>query len=162
MKDDIRKPNVILYGKKYMYHVTRNGDIYDVRNGKEVKKELHNHEYSVVTLYGKNYVRGIKIAVHRLVAETYNHNNPNNYMEIRHKNGNTVDNRASNLEYVKTKHYSKPVMYEGKKSVLCVETGTIYPSLWEVEIQLGLYENKIRKCCDGKLETCGGCHWQYI
>lgn len=37
--------------------------------------------------------------VHELVAATFVPN-PNNYTNVRHKNGNTLDNRADNLEWI--------------------------------------------------------------
>ena len=59
--------------------------------------ELKADGYLHIELKGKDYL------VHNLVAETFLNGNkpiPEGYV-VRHKNGNTIDNRADNLEIVK-------------------------------------------------------------
>ena len=48
-----------------------------------------------------------------------------------------------------------------KRSVLCVENNTIYPSIQECARQLGLWATLICKCCKGRLKTTGGLHFKY-
>jgi group I intron endonuclease len=47
------------------------------------------------------------------------------------------------------------------RSVRCVETGVIYPTLAEAARANGLQHSKISLCCQGKRHTTGGYHWEY-
>lgn len=50
-----------------------------------------------------------------------------------------------------------------RKSVLCVETGVVYPSAREASRQTGVNVAGICLAIKGeRLKTSGGCHWQYI
>lgn len=48
------------------------------------------------------------------------------------------------------------------KSVMCKETGIIYPSVGEAERQTGILKTSIAKCANGKAITAGGYRWGYI
>jgi group I intron endonuclease len=50
----------------------------------------------------------------------------------------------------------------GKKSVICIETQKQFSSLKEVERVMNIRSSSIGMCCNGKLKTSGGYHWQYI
>ncbi len=56
-------------------------------------------------------------------------------------------------DYVKKK-FGKPVM--------CIETGIEYYAAIEAERKTGIYNSSISKCCNNKIKTAGGYHWQYI
>ena len=47
------------------------------------------------------------------------------------------------------------------KSVLCVETNTVYRTMHEAAKRTGVYLNGICQCCKGKGKTAGGYHWKY-
>ena len=47
------------------------------------------------------------------------------------------------------------------KPVCCIETGKIYSSILEVELD-GFSSKHISSVCNGKRKTAGGCHWQYV
>ena len=65
-------------------------------------------------------------------------------------------------EAIKGKHIngklSKPVLQINKDTN---EIITEFPSVGEVERQLGFYQSNISRCCKGKRKTCGGFKWQY-
>ena len=47
-----------------------------------------------------------------------------------------------------------------KKIIQCVETGIVYESVKEASIKLGISENDILDCLNGKYETAGQYHFQ--
>ena len=83
-----------------------NRNRYQKLKGKTLKYCDNGHGYKLVFL-NKNSIRR-NFYVHRLVAEAFIPN-PNNYLEINHKNLDKNDNRVENLEWVtqleNKKHY---------------------------------------------------------
>lgn len=94
------------YIKDYegLYSVTEDGKIFATAkyNWKErfLKPWLIGHGYEVVSLYKNGKQR--KFLIHRLVAQAYIPN-PKGLREVNHKNGNRLDNRVENLEWVSSK-----------------------------------------------------------
>lgn len=90
------------YGGKYQ--VSDHGKVRSLSawsKGKELKGGLtkgNPHQYRYVLLVGKGR-KDIKTKyIHRLVAEAFIEN-PNDYEEVNHKDGNTLNNFADNLEW---------------------------------------------------------------
>lgn len=48
------------------------------------------------------------------------------------------------------------------KQVLCVETGEIFESVSEAHRKTGIHQSNISFACNGKLQTSGGYHWQFV
>ena len=48
------------------------------------------------------------------------------------------------------------------RKVICVETGEVYRSIRQVEIQTGISHSTISHCCNGKGKTAGGYHWKFV
>lgn len=53
-----------------------------------------------------------------------------------------------------TKHHGK--------SILCIETNIIYPSIKEAGRLTNLCSRSIQSCCKGKTKSCGGFSWQFV
>ena len=49
-----------------------------------------------------------------------------------------------------------------KKPVICIETGEIFESMTDAMKKGYTDKRKIKKCCQGELETYKGFHWKYI
>ena len=46
--------------------------------------------------------------------------------------------------------------------IKCIETGIIYTSACEASRHLGIIRNNISSCCNGKGQTAGGYHWEFV
>ena len=64
--------------------------------------------------------------------------------------------------YDKTSLEDLGIEYNGKRYVLCIETGKIYKTAREVKRELGCDDSAISKCCKGQMKTAYGYHWKYI
>lgn len=78
------------------YIIYSNGQIYSVRSKKFLKPRINNSGYEFVT-FCVNWKKTNK-TVHRLVAESFIPN-PNNFIEINHKDMNKINNCIHNLEW---------------------------------------------------------------
>lgn len=144
--------------------------------------QYSNDEYGhqVVDLYvnGKRHHRYLAV----LVAEAFIPN-PNNYPEVRHKDGNPYNNHVSNLEWGThgdnmhdairhgTFHYFTPEEDEMSLRVLRkpvkainIETGKEYnfPSLAEAARTLGVYQSNITHVLSGFYKQTGGFRFEYL
>lgn len=140
--------------------VRKNGMSLWVRGG-ILKPSIASHGYMVVVLANKGHLK--QYLVHRLVAEAFL-DNPNNYKEVNHKDGNKLNNDVSNLEFCtyteNLKHAYKNNLRKTKKYI-CVETGKEYSSTVEIEKLTGISRQHITQCCKGIRKTTGGYHWKY-
>jgi len=48
------------------------------------------------------------------------------------------------------------------RQVVCIETGAVYRSIRQAEINTGISHSTISNCCNGKGKTAGGFHWKFV
>lgn len=99
---------------------------YEVSNMGRIKSKIGNHAIIMKPYITKNgyarlqiYIEGHRYSkfVHSLVASTWLHNPESLDYEIHHKDFNSLNNKASNLEYIsKLKHYEKH--YKTRKEII--------------------------------------------
>lgn len=77
------------------YSVSTNGDIRNNKTGRILKLHLGTSGYLQVMLGRKT----VPMYVHRIVAKVFL-DNPNNYPQVDHINGDKTDNRVENLRWV--------------------------------------------------------------
>lgn len=149
----------------------RNGSIRTIK-GKILKPNKNRYGYLMVPLNNKGIQK--YMSIHRLVASAFVQNESLFNNEINHLDENKENNCASNLEWSDRKHncnfgsrnerLAKSNINHPKRSkkIKCLETGVVYPSINEVERQLGFSHCHISQCCRGKRNTCGKLHWKYV
>ena len=105
---------------------------------------------------GKSYNK----MVHRIVGEAFV-SNPDNLLEINHKDKNTTNNRADNLEWVTSSDnhnhgVSTRKSYSYRKKVKCLETDEVFDSISAAGRSVNADATQIvesiqaNRCCKGK------------
>lgn len=169
-------------GYEGIYQVSDKGRIKSLNWNKTGKKKLlkihvsKKHGYSEVHLSkeGKDEVP----RVHRLVAQAFIPN-PDNLPQVNHKDEDKTNNNVDNLEWCTAKYNTnygtgKQRRAEKRKNSdkrrkpiaqftfdLPCELVKVWPSLREIERQLGFAHANIVKCCKGKCEQAYGYQWAY-
>ena len=159
-------------GYEGLYEVSDQGRVR--RNGKILKPGKNNWGYLQVFLSKNEILKTSKI--HRLVASAFIPN-PQNLPEINHKDENKTNNCLDNLEWCThdyntnygtrnaraaeriSEKLSKPVLQFDKEGNFIRE----WPSIMEVERELGINNSNVSKCCLGRygFKTAGGFVWRY-
>lgn len=151
------------------YQVSNMGRVKSLKYGKEriLKQNKLNNGYVQVILYD-NEGKTKGMLVHRLVATAFVQNDSLFNNEVNHIDENPLNNCASNLEWcdhIYNINFGTRNERAGKsisKRVICLETGIVYPSAYDVQRQLRFSQSHICDCCKGKRNTCGGYHWRYV
>ena len=144
-------------GYEGLYAITEDGRVWSYRSKKFLKPGKDSGGYLQVQLY--NNGKRTFCLIHRLVAAAYLPN-PDNLLEVNHRDENKQNNAVSNLEWC---DHSYNINYGTRnkrisKAVRCIETGVIYNGTREAGRQTGLNQSSISEVCNGKRKTCGGFH----
>lgn len=152
----------LLYASSYGRIMKFNGDI---------SGGYRSGNYLNITMYEKNTGNRTSKSVHRLIAAAFLGRNDN--LQINHKDGNTLNNRPGNLEYMCPRkdsnnvmeHEDFPVSTYSRKVVQINSDGNItkiYNSIKQAFIETGIPQSNICLVCKGIRQTAGGYRWFYL
>ena len=145
-------------GYEGLYGITSCGRVWSYKRKIFLKPCKTKDGYLQVTLYKNG--KSKRPYVHRLVLETYCPIENANILDVDHIDFNRQNNCLNNLRWLP--NMKNRGRQQNCKRVLCIETGVIYESTREAARQTGIAQSSISQCCNGKLKTAAGFHWQYI
>lgn len=135
------------------------------KRGERLLNPFLNRGYYRVSLLKDGDIN--KYAVHRLVCQAF-YKNPKNKTQVNHKNGNKLDNKSINLEWVTPSenqlHAHKTGLKVAKsgsdspnsKRILCTTLGLEYSCGVEAANSLGLSESSVKRVANNvQLHTQG-------
>jgi len=132
-----------------------------------LKFELASNGYYRVSLWKDNVKKNKTI--HRLVA-THFVNNTNNKKTVNHKDGNKLNNKASNLEWAtyceNNGHAFKNKLINTSKQVIQIDPITLnavneFESLSDAARKTEANQSHISRCCNNKRKLAGGFKWKF-
>lgn len=134
-----------------------------VEKSHELKLMIRKDYYYVdlYTIDKKNY----KKSVHRLVAEAFLESPENNEMVINHIDGNKLNNKSWNLEWVTPKENSRLASINGlykTRPIEIIETGEKFKSVQDCAKYLNGYPESISNVLNGHIDSYKGFHFKYI
>lgn len=160
--NEIWKP---IQGFEGLYEISNYGRVRSIGSYNTCKRGIMNpmvdsNGYLHVRLYNSGISKDI--GVHRLVAIAFIPN-PNNYKYVNHKDENTMNNSAANLEWC-TNSYN--LIYSiGKKIAQYSKNGELiktFNSIADASREYNIPTTNISKCCKGKRHSAGKYIWKYV
>lgn len=156
-------------GFEGFYLVSDNGEVINARTGHVLRGSIKTSGYREVIL--TNGIDKIYPTVHRLVADAFCEK-AEGHDEVNHINGDKLDNRAENLEWVDragnlAHAFATGLMPNDATPVAVVakniETGeeTLFPSIYKAARFFGISQGNICMCCKGARPYASGYTWRY-
>lgn len=165
-------------GYEGLYKVSNLGNIKRILfiNNKVIKKQdkllkpqINKRNRIYITLYKEGKKKNC--IVHRLIAEAFIPN-PNNYPEVNHIDGNSLNNNVNNLEWC-TKKYNCKHAYdnnlsklkkynENNKKNIIRNDGIIYDSAYSASKDLNVNVCSIRDVLKNRTKSCKGYKFEYL
>lgn len=148
-----------VYGYDHNILVNENGEVLDATSASRPKVRVHNNYYHVTL---RKEGRPSPVAVHRLVCIAFHGDPPTDNMQVDHKNGNKLDNRACNLEWATPTVNIRRAKSKGVRGT--AEDGSfIVFSHLAMAADFGFNVNAINKSLHRRTGGMSqGYHWEYI
>lgn len=149
--------------EKYWYiKVGYNGEVFNTKTNKYLKKSVDKYGYERVFIGEKSYL------VHRLVALIYVRRIDKSNKLVCHKNKNRRDNRAINLmwtnnNFINIRRSGFDMPNRGKK-IVAFKNGIPFKTFdngGQAEKELKVNRSEVYRCCKGQRKTTGGYGFKY-
>ncbi|SCW57420.1 HNH endonuclease [Paenibacillus tianmuensis] len=158
-------------GYETLYQISNYGRVKSLGNSQDrqekiLKQQLQRDGYKRVWLYKKGLKRK-RFPVHRLVANAFIPN-PLRKEQVNHQNGNKLDNRLENLNWMTRKEniahaYETGLVKKNKNPVIATHLDTgeqrQFKSQKEASRELGFYMKNISNVLKGRITHVGG--WKF-
>lgn len=151
-----------------IYRVNKSGDVYSAYINRTLRWLNVGNGYFAVQLYcGKvNGKKKYKLQyIHRLVAMAFI-DNPDNFPEVNHKDGNKANNSLDNLEWVtglqNKRHAIETGLSKKKKKKVIRSDGVVFDSISEAAKSVDGDVSNISKTCRGIWNTAYGYSWSFV
>lgn len=144
-------------GFEGMYAATEDGRIYSYKRNIFLSPGGEPGNYMLVNLSKNN--KSKSYYVHRLVAMAFI-DNPDNLVEVNHKDHVRDNNHVNNLEWV-TK-YDNLLDRNLGFPIRCIETGIIYPSINKACKELNIRQSNLTNHVNGKLKSVKKLHFEKV
>lgn len=147
------------------YFVTSGGQVWSEKSQKCLKLTIRPDTKG--TTYAQVALRHRLKRVHRLVAEAFIPN-PLGKPEVNHKDGDKLNNRVANLEWVTRAENAQHGWNEGLMSarapnaVICLGTGVVYSSVVDAAQAVNRHHDSLYAHLAGKTQSCAGLSWAYV
>lgn len=151
----------------YNYTISKNGEVINIKTNKILKQRI-NQGRLMVELWKNNKKK--HCFVHRLIAIAFI-SNPNNKPQINHINGNPLDNRVENLEWVTDSENKYHAYKTNLKYPKCISVfqydlnGNMikkYKSILDAYKETKIDRKSIKLNLQNKYKQAGGYVWKTI
>jgi len=151
-------------GYETLYQISNYGRVKSLANSnsrqeKILKQQFQRDGYMRVTLYKKGLKRK-RFSIHRLVAMAFIPN-PFGKEQVNHQNGDKLDNRLSNLNWMTSKEniahaHEKGLIRQNKNPVIATHLDTgeqrLFKSQQEASKELGVYPKNVSNVINGRIK----------
>lgn len=156
-------------GYEDYYLVSSDGNVINKMTGHVLQGDVKNSGYrSIILSYG-GFAK--HVSVHRIVAEAFCYR-PDGADEVNHINGNKLDNRADNLEWVTREENLRHAYETGlmpnnaiPRAVIATNMDTgekmTFPSIYKAARFFNVSQGNICMCCKGIRPYANGYFWNY-
>jgi hypothetical protein len=180
--DETLIPPIILEEITYYYFISNLGRLkipVKQQSGIKIGSKSIFKEYTIKDTFtivkknsnSKGYYEYKKNKIHKLVAKTFIENNDIKKDKVNHKNGDTLDNRVENLEWVTNQeniqHAYDTGLNQNKRQIIQYDNGISknlikeFNSIRECAIELNLLESLIGKVLSKERKHTKGFYFEY-
>ena len=163
--DDLPNEEWVTIKKFPNYEVSNMGRVRNAKT-KYIRKDRDLKGYRQIGFKIKSKIK--LCLVHRLVLENFKPCDNMENLEVNHLDENKSNNKLENLEWCTRQenvNYGtarKRAIKKTSKKVKCIEKNIIYDSLRIASEDNAINYGNLSSCCNGKLQSAGGYHWEYV